>query len=380
MRVIIARTMPEFSMDVYADHLIAELRAIHPDWDIIDLKPHPVDRKSRSVWVRAKKSYERFLGFPRVVQQQRADIVHIIDPAEAHMVYGLRRRQQAVVVTCHDLINLTGAYNLQASVQLPVVSRALWLRAIRGMQQANHICAVSQATANDTTRLLQIAPERITVTPNGVNTLFQPLPPEQVQSIRQQYGGEQSLCLLNVGSNHPRKNLSILLQVIAQLKQMGIPVQFWKVGADFTEAQVAFIQAHDLQSHVHYLGKPDPAGLLHIYNAADLLLAPSLDEGFGMTILEAMACGTPVITSNCSAMPEVAGDAGILVDPKDAEAIVQAVRHLYDHPDAYRVLVQRGLVRAKQFTWRQTAAQVAAVYEQVVQTAAGQPIHETIRV
>ncbi|MEL7407582.1 MAG: glycosyltransferase, partial [Cyanobacteria bacterium J06558_2] len=105
--------------------------------------------------------------------------------------------------------------------------------------------------------------------------------------------------------------------------------------------------------------------LIKFYNAADVLVAPSLYEGFGLTILEAMSCGTPTITSNVSALPEVAGDAAILVDPNDVSAITQAVLQITQDAALRQILFDKGLARVKQFSWKETAKQTAAVYEQV---------------
>ncbi|MDD1438711.1 glycosyltransferase family 4 protein, partial [Dolichospermum sp. ST_sed10] len=309
MRIAIARTMPEFSMDVYAEGLVSGLRAVRPDWKIVELFPEPIDRKSRSPWIRVRKYYERFWNFPRCVEQQDVDIVHIVDAAEAHMVYWLQKTTKRTVVTCHDLINYFYSDNRVASVQLPLVSHQIWLHSIRGMGYADRIIAVSEATAKDTVQIVNLEPDRICVVPNGIDITFQPLPQIQVQIIRQRRAIEiGTLCLLNVGSNHSRKNLLNILQSLGVLKQIGLPFVFWKVGSDFTVEQKDLIQNLQLQEVVRYLGKPDRATLLEIYNAADILVSPSLFEGFGMTLLEAMACGTPVITSNVSTMPEVVGD------------------------------------------------------------------------
>ncbi len=139
------------------------------------------------------------------------------------------------------------------------------------------------------------------------------------------------------------------------------------MGSDFTAEQQALIGEQKLNSCVRYLGKPDRETLVQIYNLADILVTPSLFEGFGMTILEAMACGTAVITSNVSSMPDVAGDAGLLVDPKSPEAIAQAVERLYCDRALYQVCVTKGLARVQSFTWEATAEQVAQVYENLVQ-------------
>lgn len=128
-----------------------------------------------------------------------------------------------------------------------------------------------------------------------------------------------------------------------------------------------FIQTHSLENCVTYLGKPDKESLVNIYNAADVLLSPSLYEGFGITILEAMACGTVVITSNVTSLPEVAGDAAILVAPNDVTTMVKAVGELLEKPLYRKSLVERGLARVKMFTWEKTAEQVATLYEKLLE-------------
>lgn len=368
MRIAIARTMPEFSMDVYAEGLVSGLRAVRPDWEIVELFPYPIDRKSRSSLVRVRKYYERFWNFPRSVTLQNTDIVHIVEAAEAHMVYWLRKTAKRTVVTCHDLINYFYSDNRAASVQLPLVSHQMWLHAIRGMRYADRVVAVSAATARDTVQILNLEPDRISVVPNAVEAGFQPLPANQVQSIRQKYGIQPgTFCLLNVGSDHRRKNILNILQSLAVLQQAGVSFVFWKVGSDFTVEQQELIQHLQLQQVVRYWGKPDRATLVELYNAADVLVSPSLFEGFGMTLLEAMACGTPVITSNVSSMPEVVGDSGMLVDPNSSQAIAHAVLDLYKNPPLYTDLVEKGLTRVKPFTWQNTAEQVATIYEKLLQ-------------
>ncbi|HEY9827396.1 MAG TPA: glycosyltransferase, partial [Stenomitos sp.] len=123
---------------------------------------------------------------------------------------------------------------------------------------------------------------------------------------------------------------------------------------------------HKLENDVIFFGRPDKKTLVQIYNLADVLVAPSLFEGFGMTILEAMACGTPTVTSKVSSMPEVVGDAGLCVDPESPQEIADAIYSLYENPVAYKTLVVRGLNRVKSFTWEKTAEQVAMVYEKLM--------------
>jgi glycosyltransferase involved in cell wall biosynthesis len=370
MKVLITRTMPEFSMDIYANGLIAGLKTVRPDWEIVAIAPTPLSRSSRSWQTRLHKYYERFWSFPRAVRQQTADIVHIIDHSDGHIAYALKNQSlnqpnQPTVITCHDLINYFYPQNLQGSVQIPWISNALWRRSIHGMKQANHIITVSQQTAHDVTQILGIPAARMTVVPNATSD-FHPLSPLEREALRPQQLSPDTTCLLNVGSNHPRKNITTILQVVQHLKAQQIPIQFWKAGEDFTPEQKDWIQAHHLQSSVTYLGKPDQPTLMQFYNAADILLAPSTHEGFGITLLEAMACGTPVITANASAMPEVVGDAGVLIDPLNVEAIAAAILHIR-RDDTYRqTLIQKGLERVKAFTWEAVAEAIAQIYESLL--------------
>jgi glycosyltransferase involved in cell wall biosynthesis len=376
MRVLIARTMPEFSMDIYADGLIAGLKAVRPDWDVVAIAPVPLSRSSQSWKVRLQKYYERFWRFPNSVQKQEADIVHIIDHSDGHIAYGIK--DKPVIVTCHDLINYFYPQNVRGSVQVPGLSGGLWRRSIWGMKRADRVIAVSQQTADDVVKILGIEGDRVAVVPNATAG-FKPLFPRERQVLRERYGlSEATTCLLNVGSNHPRKNIETILQVVELLQLQQIPVQFWKVGADFNREQKDWIVAHGLEDAVTYWGQPDQTSLMQFYNAADLLLAPSTHEGFGMTLLEAMACGTPIITGNQSAMPEVVGDAGVLVEPLNEEAIAQAVLHLR-RDEAYRqMLRQRGLERVRAFTWERVAEAIAQMYEALVGEAIDDPVNQEV--
>ena len=367
MRIAIARTMAELSIDVYSNNLISALKVVRPNWEFIELAPRSFDRRSSSLTLRIQKYYERFWLYPRRVRQQEADIFHILEPCEAHLVYWLNKAGKRTVVTCHDLVNFFYRGNLKGSVKLPIVSRNAWIYSIKGMEKCDRIISVSAATVRDIHRILNVDPEIITIVPNAVETIFQPLPPERASSFRQQQDiSSETICLLNVGSNHPRKNIDTILEAIAVLKQTDLPIQFWKAGADFTPSQKQYIETHHLNPYITYLGKPEKSELVEMYNAADILLAPSLYEGFGITLLEAMACGTPVITGSTSAMPEVVGDAGVLVNPNDAREIAQGVINLAQNSDLYQTLKAKSLVRVKSFTWENTAEQVARVYEQLI--------------
>lgn len=371
MRVAILRRAPEvsFSMDVYADGLVSGLKAVRPNWEIIEVTPKVnfSNIKSKSLFRGFASYYERYWRYPIRLQKQQADIFHIIDHSDGHLARWLQKNQQPNIVTCHDLINLIQPENVYDQARLPSISMAAWKYAIAGMHQANHIVTVSSHTAQDVVEQLKIKPEKITVVPDAVESIFRRLPESEISTFRQQKGvSPETLCLLNVGSNHPRKNVFTNLKVLQVLQEKGLPIHFWKVGADFTTEQKEFIQTHKLDNCVSYLGKPDKHELVKFYNAADILLAPSLYEGFGMTVIEAMACGTAVISSNVTSLPEVAGDAAILVEPTDISAIVQAVYRIFEEKSYRNSLVERGLNRSQLFTWEKTAEQIATIYEKTL--------------
>lgn len=366
MRVAIVRRAlnASFSMDVYADGIISGLKTVRPDWEIVELVPQPNTAK-KSLLSGIKKYYQRYWAFPAIVKKQQVDVFHIIDHSDGHIVYWLKNSGTPLVVTCHDLINFLQPENIGDQAQLPWLSTFVWKAAAKGICQADRIVTVSAHTAKDVTQILGVQPDRITVAPNAVEPLFHPL--ASANELRQKYQiPPETICLLNVGSNHPRKNVFTALKVLKVLRDQGVSAHFLKTGADFTTEQRTFLQAHHLTDCATYLGKPDRSSLVEIYNAADILLAPSLYEGFGITLLEAMACGTPVIASNTTSLPEVVGDAAIVLDPMDAQAMAQAVCHISQDAAYRQLLIEKGLARAKLFTWQKTAEQIAEVYEHLI--------------
>ena len=370
MRIGILRPIAgfSFSMDVYADGLVDGLKTVKPDWEIVELAPTLANPKGNPILAGMEKYYQRYWHYPRQLQQHQIDLFHIIDHSDGHLLYWLNKLPKPKIITCHDLINLTQPASFQGRSILPLVSLASWKFAVRGMRHADRIIAVSNYTAKDVTQHLDIAAASIASIPNAVDSRFQPIPQSAIEFRQQQNLDKQDFCLLNVGSNNSRKNIDTILKAIALLKQ-DLPIHFWKAGADFNPAQKSFIAERNLSDCVTYLGKPSPEQLVQIYNAADALVAPSSYEGFGLTILEAMACGTPVITSNVTSLPEVAGNAAILVAPTDIEAIVAAISRLQGDADYRQMLREKGLARSKQFTWVKTAERVVRVYQQALLNA-----------
>lgn len=370
MRIAIVRRARgvSFSMDVYADGIISGLKAVRPQWDILAVSPDSTPRRlSQSPIAGVWKYVERYWRLPSRVKGLHVDLVHVVDHSDGHFGYWLRPTQTPLVVTCHDLINFIQPENIADQARFALLSAAVWKLAVKGICHADRILTVSDHTAKDVMRLLPIEPARLTTIPNAVEPCFQPGSSYVIAGIRQQYGlSPDTICLLNVGSNHPRKNIETVLQVLHVLKSNGVPVQLLKTGAPFNAVQQAFINTHHLSKVITHVGRTPKETLVELYNAADVLLTPSLYEGFGMTVLEAMACGTPVIASNVTSLPEVTGDAAVVVAPLDVEAIVQAVCRIRDDAAFRRSLIARGLARVQSFTWERTAERIAEVYEQLL--------------
>lgn len=372
MKVVIVRREPKvaFSMDVYTDNLVAELKKIRPDWSITEIAPQAWSKDAENLWHSGnplRKYYERYLNHPRAVNRLDADIFHIIDHTDAHVAYGLKKLNKPVIVTCHDLVQYIYPEILKNEARFPAFSMAAWEYSVKGITSADRTIAISSHTAKDVNQWLNIEPEKIEVVPNGVGREFKMLDSESVDKWKQKYiESPAEICLLNVGTNHQRKNIETVLKVLKAIADLSIPIRLWKVGEDFYPEQKQYIQDHNLNQHITFINNPPAEALIHFYNAADILIAPSLYEGFGLTILEAMACGTPTITFNVSSLPEVAGDAAILVYPMDVKGITQAILHIHQDAVFRQDLIKKGLARVQEFTWKKTAEQTAKIYGKIV--------------
>lgn len=369
MRIAIVRTVPEefISMDVYANGLVSGLKAIRPSWEIAELTPRVAGRGGSSWSTGLCKYYERFWRYPNAVAKQRPDVFHIIADQYYHLAFWLKGQGIPVVATCHDLVHFIYPENLRSRAYFPSVAMSALQFSFQGLREVDHVVADSSNTARDVVEKLNIEPKDITIVPIGVDSQFLQRPSAEVEFLRKQYGiSNETICILNAGTVEKRKNIITVLRVIERLKVRGLAIHLWKTGEDFTDEQKEYIRSHNLENFITYLGKLDRHTLVQVYNAADLLLSPSLYEGYGMTILEAMACGTPVITSNVSSLPEVAGDASILVEPTNLQAIEEAVVRIRKDPIFCNGLIERGLERAKSFTWEAVAKQISLVYEKVV--------------
>lgn len=270
------------------------------------------------------------------------------------------RPETRTLLTVHDL-----TFVRAPETASPRLRRYLDRVVPRSVARADHILADSQATKDDLAALYGTAPEKITVLYSGVEARFQPVRDAAARdAVRARYGIGGAPYILSVGTVQPRKNYARLIEAMRALPDHHLVIAG---GRGWLEGPIrAAADAPAVRGRVHFIGFADDADLPALYSAADAFAFPSLYEGFGLPILEAMACGAPVVTSSASSMPEVAGDAALLVEvdggPGDADALAEALRRVLGDATLRAQLRERGFAQARRFTWQRAAAQLRAVY------------------
>jgi glycosyltransferase involved in cell wall biosynthesis len=302
------------------------------------------------------------VAFPRLVGKARLDLLH-----SPHYTRPMRL-PCASVVTFHDMTFFLYPH-------LHTLSKRLYFpQAIRlSARKADALIADSESTRQDAIRLLGISPERIYTIPLGVSPAFHPVHEvERLEAVRQRYSLPEHF-ILYVGLVEPRKNLPMLLRAFQRLQEdlriQGVPnpVPLVIVGRFgwATEQVFELVDALAIKEKVHFSGYIPAEDLPIVYNLADVFVYPSLYEGFGLPPLEAMACGTPVITTAVSSMPEHVGEAGLLIPPQDEGALFQALVAVIRDSDLRRQLSKKGPERAAHYSWNRTAQETLNVYRRV---------------
>ncbi len=266
------------------------------------------------------------------------------------------------VVTIHDA-------TLWLFPQHHYVRRLLTMRPFipPAARRAAAIIAVSETTRRDIVRLFGVPADKVRVIYEAPAPCFRPLERKLVELVRQRYRLPPHF-VLYVGTLEPRKNLVRLLKAFARVrKEAAVPHHLVLVGQRGWKSTPIFqaIQCLGLTKVVHVLGYVPTSDLVALYNAADVFVFPSVYEGFGLPVVEAMACGAPVLASRAGAIAEVAGEAAELVDPLCVEAMAAGLRRLLTDPAWRTELRQRGLARARAFSWSKAAEETWAVYREI---------------
>ena len=291
-------------------------------------------------------------------RRDQYDLVH--DPTGVSPLLFVSTKR---IVTVHDVIPYVYP---QASSRLDLLIYRYWLPVILGKMDA--VVTDSRQSQNDICRYLGVERDKVVVIPCAAGQSYFRVDSARVRQVLRQYGITRPY-ILYVGSIETRKNLPRLLEAYAELQKWSTSWQLVIAGAPKWGAGPVYeaVERLQLTAPVYFTGFVEEAELPALYTGADLFIFPSLYEGFGLPVLEAMACGTPVITSNTSSLPEVAGEAAMLVDPFEVEELTYAMRCVLSDPDLAHELRVQGMEQAARFSWQQTARETVNVYRKVLE-------------
>jgi glycosyltransferase involved in cell wall biosynthesis len=306
------------------------------------------------------------IALPRWVAKDKLDLLH------SPCLTAPLRLKCASIVTIHDMIwHSSGNRSMKgpASVKRKLMNWYYSFVPELAARNASFILTVSQASKDRITQLLGIPEEKIFVTYEAANPIFRQINHvDQICAIRKKYDLPSNF-IMAIGSADPRKNIATLVHAYAQLpNNLQEDYKLIIVWTHSLLAEKLMMQVNNLglNSYVHFITQVTNEDLVLLYNTASLFVFPSLDEGFGLPILEAMASGTPVVTANNSSIPEIAGDAAILTNAEDVSSIAKAVTNVLTDPALRRGLIEKGLVRANSFSWRRCGYLTTESYKNVL--------------
>jgi glycosyltransferase involved in cell wall biosynthesis len=298
------------------------------------------------------------LHVPWVLRRERPDVFHA-----PHYVLPTAVRSRSVV-TIHDCIHLMFPQYLPNRAAYAYARATMWSAAHR----SNCILTVSEASKRDILHFFNIPADKIEVAYNAIEERFWRQPADaDIARVRERYQLDHAF-VLYVGNIKPHKNLVRLIEAFDGLRRLGFDdLKLLIIGDEISKlpALRRAVHGHKLHKHVRFLGYQPDETLAVLYRLAALFVFPSLYEGFGLPPVEAMASGTPVVTSNVSSLPEVTGDAAVLVDPYDVESIIDGMRRVLTDPALAAEMRRKGALRPREFSWERSVAQTRQVYQRV---------------
>ncbi len=298
------------------------------------------------------------------LRHANAALYHSTEPWSAPV-----SRNFATVLTCHDLIPLLFPEQYLNFDHLYWRAYYAWMERTGRWNRLTRIIAISEATRRSLVELLGVDEARIDVVYNGIDhEFFQPVEDtDRLDEVRERYGLERPF-LLYLGGYDFRKNISALVEAMAEVPEtLGAELVLAGGMSDETAADLGVLAARlGVEDDIRHLGYIDDADVPALYSLAQAFVYPSLAEGFGLQALEAMACGCPVVAADCTSLPEVVGQAGVLVEPLRPASIGEAICQILEDDAFRRDLRERGLERASEFSWNRCARETLAVYERAL--------------
>jgi len=358
------------SMDLVGEMLIEHLQRFHSSTvEAVRIRPRFVRRFSRfgatsRLAANADRLLNRMVDYPRHVRRVSAnfDLFHLVDHSYSHLVHKLPSGR--VIVTCHDLHTFRCLLE-QDSEPRSLPFRLMTSRILSGLQKTSRIACVSETTRNELLHYRLVEPQRTVVIPNGVAPVYSPMPePTSDRKAARLLGSNTDVTeLLSVGSTVPRKRIDVLLRVFAAIYGRHRNLRLIRVGGRLNASQTDLAQRLGIRSSIVELPFLDGRTLAAVYRRASLVLCPSEAEGFGLPLLESMACGTPVVASNLSVLREVGGRAALYAAVGDVPQWTDAVLDLLSERRELAAGRRRACVeQAKLFSWPKVAARTAELY------------------
>lgn len=354
----------------YTARLLAAMVAARPEWEYLLYSNRPLGGLEASL--ERVRQVEGYLPRSRWLWMQTVlpGLVARTQPALCHFTNALAPVMQPspFVLTIHDAsLFLYSQYHPRARLAtirliLPTITR-----------RAAAVITVSDHARRELVRVLGLPAGKVHVVHEAAPAAFQPVTDgATLAALRQKYRLPEHF-LLYVGTLEPRKNLGRLVRALKRIRQAGFPHHLVMVGERgwMMEGFEREIEQLGLADVVHLTGFVPTEDLPGLFSLATLFTFPSLYEGFGLPPLEAMACGTPVLSSNNSSLEEVCGDAAYLIDPHDEEALTEGLRLLLSDPERRADLARRGLERTRHFSWERAAEETVAIYNQVLEKPNG---------
>jgi glycosyltransferase involved in cell wall biosynthesis len=321
------------------------------------IRRNSIGRKIDSYW-------NRFVKHPIIAKKASEGINHITDHNNSYLIKYLDPLR--TVITCHDLVYFRNP-DKKKNNKFPFLRHTIRKYTVSGLKKAAKIIADSENTKKDIVELTDVPSDNIVVIYPGVRPCFNRIKDAGILSSgRKRLNFRWGKTILHVGENLYYKNIDVILYALKILCEgSGKEIHFVKVGKDFNSEQKDLILKLGIESHVHYMGNLDDSDLNLIYNLSDVLVFPSLYEGFGWPPLEAMACGTPVVCSNKGSLKEVVGDSAIFVEPYDREGFARAILVLMADGEIRQNKIKQGFENIKRFDWKRMTEAVFRVYQEV---------------
>ena len=361
-----ARKLHDYGIGTYLRNLLHHLGRLDHDTDYVLLCRRGDETETDSFGANFRVVTERSpnysvreqISVPLALRRAGAELFH----APHYVLPPLTPCRS--IVTIHDCIHLRFPQYLPSRLAHAYARAQIWT----AIRRASRILTVSQASKEDLLTFFDVPEERITVIPNAIDERFR-VPPseEEMVRIRERYQLPRRF-IMYAGNVKPHKNLERLIDAFRLIRQgghddLGLLVTGSEVSKYATLRRA--VHRYHLHRHVRFLGYQPTATLAALYHLADVFVFPSLYEGFGLSPLEALACGTPVVSSNVSSLPEVLGDAAILTDPYAAESIAEGIARALDDGPLRAELRRKGLARAEAFSWEHSVTEVRRIYGEV---------------